>query len=128
MNARQAVLHKLPPASPGVTSPAAEADWIAALRVQCKRTSQGKVARVLGISSAVVNQLLRGRYDHDTGRLEVRVRGEFMRAVVTCPVLGEISTRRCQDEQARPFSAMSPITADLYQACRGGCPNFTGKS
>jgi hypothetical protein len=101
-------------------------DWVLALAAECDRTSQGRAARRLGISAAVVNQLLRGRYEGNVARMEERVRGELMRATCTCPVLGEISTRRCQDEQAAPFSVSSRLRVAIYRACRSGCPNYKG--
>lgn len=99
-----------------------EHDWIEALRAECERTSQAKTAARLGVSSAMVNQVLRGRYRGKTDNLETRVRGELMRATVDCPVLGEISTRQCLDEQSRPFAATNPLRIRLYRACRA-CPN-----
>lgn len=99
----------------------AEADWMKVLRAECKRTSQNKVADRLGISLTVVNQVLKGTYKHPTTRLEERVRGELMQETVICPVLGELSKRRCQDHQARPFATTNPTRVQLYMACRKGC-------
>lgn len=99
-----------------------DADWIAALRAECQRTSQARTAARLGVSAAMVNQVLRGRYQGKTANIEARVRGELMRATVECPILGEISTRQCLDEQSRPFAATNPIRVLLYRACRT-CPH-----
>ena len=94
------------------------ADWIDVLRAACEASSQTKVARRLAVSAALVNQVLRGRYKASLTRLEARVRGELMRETLSCPVLGEISKRRCQDEQRRPFAATNPQRVALYGACR----------
>jgi len=99
----------------------ADADWIKILRDECERTSQTKVAARLGVSDSSVNQLLKGSYKASTKRLEARVRGELMKETVTCPVLGEISSKRCQDHQARPFATTNPTRVALYMACRKGC-------
>lgn len=93
-------------------------DWIVALAAQCELSSQGKVAKRLGVSAAMVNQAIKGAYRGNLARLEERVRGEFMQKVVQCSVLGRISARRCQDEQAHPFSTESRLAVALYQACR----------
>lgn len=99
----------------------ADADWIKVLREECKATSQTKVARRLGMSGTTINQVLNGKYKASTDRFEERVRGELMRKTLTCPALGEISSRRCQDEQARPFASTNPQRVAVYKACRSGC-------
>ena len=109
--------------------PASEkvADWMTVLAAECDRASQPKVAARLGISAAVVNQVLRNRYKGRLDRVEARVRGEFMREVLSCPVLGEISTRQCQDEQRRPFSTANALRVAVFRACRDGCPHYRGE-
>lgn len=98
-------------------------DWIAALASACDRTgSQGKVGAELGISSAAVNQVLGNVYKGRLDRIEARVRGELMKEVVACPILGEISKRDCLDYQGRKFRPTNPTRAKLYRACKT-CPN-----
>ena len=97
------------------------AEWIEVLRAECKRTSQVKVAARLGISGTLINQAVNGKYKASTARLEERVRGELMQKMVNCPELGELSSRRCQDHQARPFATTNPTRVALYIACRKGC-------
>jgi hypothetical protein len=48
-----------------------------------------------------------------------------MKAVVTCPVLGEISTRDCIANQTRKFRPTNPLTVALRKACPR-CPNREG--
>jgi hypothetical protein len=105
----------------GANSP----DWVKALAAACDKSSQGTVAHELEISSAVVNQLLGRSYKGRVDRMESRVRGQYMKAVVDCPVLGEISTRDCQENQARargPFRATNPLRIALRKSCPT-CPN-----
>ena len=97
-------------------------DWIAALATACDSASQGKVADRLGISSAAVNQVLGNKYQGRLAGIETRVRGELMKQVVQCPVLGEISSRDCLDHQKRKFKATNPLRVKLAQACPV-CPN-----
>ena len=129
MSARRAAGTHPPPHLPLEGGGAKEPDWIAVLRAECERegSSQGKVAKRLGRSGAVINQVLRGSYKGDLAGIEARVRGEFMKGIVTCPVLGTISSRDCQDHQQRPFSAASWLRVAIYRACRAGCPNFRGQ-
>lgn len=97
-------------------------DWIVALAGECDRSSQGRVARRLGISAAVVNQVLGGAYKGRLDRVEARVRGEFMGATVQCPVLGEISRRDCISNQTLKFRPTNPLRVALRKACPV-CPN-----
>jgi len=97
-------------------------EWIVALAEACDRSSQGKVGDQLGVSSTQINQALHNNYAGRLDKLEQRVRGELMRATVVCPVLGEISTRKCLDEQLRPFSSTNSLRLQLFRACKT-CPN-----
>jgi hypothetical protein len=72
----------------------------------------------------VISLALKGRYTGRLDRLERRVRGELLKDTVICPVLGRISTKRCEDEQQQPFSTTSRLRVAVYRACRDGCPNF----
>lgn len=98
-------------------------EWVLMLAEECDRTSQGKAAARLGVKSpAIVNQALQNKYTGRMDRLEERVRGELMNKVLACPVLGEISARRCLDEQARPFTSSNALRLRVKRAC-AVCPN-----
>lgn len=97
-------------------------EWVIALARACDESSQGKVARRLNMSATVINQAIGNKYGASLNEFAIRVSGEFLRATVICPVLGEISTRRCQDERSQPFSTSSRIAARLSLACTI-CPN-----
>lgn len=105
-----------------------EPEWLTVLRDACTSSptqpdaSQKKMANRLGVSPAMINQVLRGAYKGSTARLEARVRGELMRQTLVCPALGEINTKRCQDEQRRPFAPTNPQRVAVFKACRAGCP------
>lgn len=102
----------------------ARADWIVVLAECCEHSSQTAVARQLGVSASFVNQVLKGVYKGNLSRIEARVRGTLMRETLICPALGEITKRKCVDEQSRPFAATNPQRVAVYKACRGGCPHF----
>ena len=95
----------------------AQPDWIAALRKACKTSSQTAIAHKLHVSPATISLLLKGTYTADTARMEARVRGELMQKTCTCPVLGEMSTAMCQEEQRMGYYP-NPIRGALYKACK----------
>lgn len=84
--------------------------------------TQVAVARVLGISAAAVNQALKGTYRGDVDGIEQRIRGALMAVTVVCPVIGEISTKQCLDEQRRPMVFTNPLRVRLHRACKT-CPH-----
>lgn len=96
--------------------------WIVALAEECDRTSQGKAAALLNVSPTMVNQALQNCYAGRLDRLEERVRGEFLRETVACPVLGDMSKRDCMDHQGRKYTPTNPMRVKLHRACRT-CPN-----
>lgn len=107
---------KTPPAKP------LPDDALSALRTLCSTTSQAAVARKLGVSDAAISGALKGRYIGNVERLAERVRGELLNATVRCPVLGDITTRICQDEREKPFHSANPTRVQLWRACKT-CPN-----
>lgn len=105
----------------------AEADWLDVLRRECARTSQAQVARTLRQadgypSSAIINQVLHGKYASPTDRLAALVHGFFLGTTVPCPVLGAIRMDDCLDHQRRPYSSASPLRVQMYRACLA-CPH-----
>jgi hypothetical protein len=98
-------------------------DWVAALAREASRTSLKEAAKRIGYSGAVVSHVLNNAYPGDIARVEAKVRGALLSAVVMCPVVGEIGLDRCLDEQKMGNTGASSIRAKLYRACRGGCPH-----
>lgn len=98
-------------------------DWIEILAVECGRTSQRVVSEKLGRSTAVISQVLSKKYPADMKRIEERVRGVFLDAVVPCPAMGEMPLQTCQDwrEKARTFALGNPTRVLMYRACNT-CP------
>ena len=80
--------------------------------------SQSKVAEDLGISPAVVNNLLKDRYPGDVAGMADRIRGQYMAETVHCPVLGVLGRRHCLDYQARPLVFTNSQRSALYRACK----------
>lgn len=116
------------------TAPPATPDWLQVLRAACAAGSQARTAEQLGISEATVSQALSGTYKAATTRIERRVRGELLGATCECPVMGDVSTRVCQDVQERRPPIANPQHAQAWFACRGRgpftragvCPHFNG--
>lgn len=97
-------------------------DALQALRGLCQVQSQAKVAKRLGVSDAAISSALRGKYIGNVERLAERIRGELLDAKVACPVLGEITSRICQDEREKPFHAANPLRVSLWRECQR-CPH-----
>ena len=99
-------------------------DWIKALAARADALgSQRLAAEEIGYSSATINQVLRGRYRGDLGKVEDKVRGALLGETVKCPALGPIGKDRCHAHQDAPFAATNSMRVRLYRACRAGCPN-----
>lgn len=113
-----------------------DAEWIEAWRAAARRTTQAQAAELVGVSEATASQVLSGNYKAATTRIERRVRGELLGATCACPVMGEVSTRICQDVQERQPPIANPQHAQAFFACRGrgpyakagACPHFNGGS
>ncbi len=98
-------------------------DVKAALEAAVKRhKTQSAVADELGVSAAVVNNLLKDRYLGNTALMAERIRGQFMAETVECPVQGTLSRRNCLDNQARPLVFTNATRVRLHHACKT-CPN-----
>lgn len=104
---------------PAATPTPLPPDVQAALQAAVARFgSQVKVAEELGVSPAVVNNLLKDRYLGDVAGMAERIRGQFMAQTVVCPVMGELSRRHCLDYQGRPLVFTNPTRVALHQACK----------
>jgi len=92
--------------------------WIEALRRACAVSSQAQVATQIGMSPAVVNQVLKGTYNGNLNNVQSRVEGALMGITVDCPLIGEIPLNRCIENQTRPFAATNPMRVRLHRACK----------
>ena len=98
-------------------------DWLEALREACLKSSQAKVATKLGVSTALISQVLNGKYPGDLNAIEKAVRGLYLGETVTCPLLGAISGKLCLDWQKKPFAATNEFRVMMFRACRDSCPH-----
>lgn len=98
-------------------------DWVEIMAIECGRTSQRAVAEKIGRSTAVVSQVLSRKYSAGLSRIEERVRGVFLDAVIACPGMGEMPLQQCQDwrEKAKTFAIGNPLRVRMYRAC-STCP------
>ncbi|MHB2265844.1 transcriptional regulator [Aliihoeflea sp. PC F10.4] len=117
MNPRQLFIEK----AEAAWSPAPE--WVRLLAGEADRIGQPATAKLIDYSAATVSQVISNSYGGNLAKVEEMVRGALMGAVVDCPVLGEIGRNRCLIEQDEPFRATSAFRAQLYHACRSGCPH-----
>lgn len=103
-------------------------DWVQALALACRESSQVKVAKRLKVSGSVVSQTLRKSYRGDLQKVEQRVRGALMGLLVDCPELGAMPANECQDWQkaARRQINTNAMRVQMLRACRR-CPKYTGE-
>lgn len=93
-------------------------DWLDCLRAACQHESQKAVASRIGYSAAVVNQVLKGTYKGDMGRVQAAVEGALLSTTVECPVIGELPRQRCIEYQRSPYAPTNPMRVQLYRTCR----------
>lgn len=98
---------------------AAAPEWVIVLAEACdgKGSSQTAVAGKLGVSGTMISQALANVYAGRLDKLEQRVRGELMGQIVDCPVLGEITKRKCIDSQSRAYACTNDLRIELRRAC-----------
>lgn len=87
-------------------------------RDKCNELGQSEVARRLNKSSSAVCQLFHDNYKADPGAILQAVEVTFGMSTVICPVMGEISLKRCDDERKIPLSAASPRRIRMHNACK----------
>ena len=94
------------------------ADALAALNELKNHHTQSEIARRIGVSEGTISNALKGRYIGNVDALAERIRGELLNQTVGCPILGEITTRICQDERKKPFHTANPMRVQLWRACK----------
>lgn len=95
--------------------------WICQLSAMVEEQGSIKAtAERLDVSRTSVSLLLRNDYTASTEKMQATVEAFFSR--VNCPVLGEVSNERCQNEREKPFIGSNPMRIQLYRACQR-CPN-----
>lgn len=97
--------------------------WLKELRSQCQKKPQSTIAKEMGYSPAVINQVLAGKYKGSLDKVSKMVCSLYLDETVICPVMGELAAHRCQQYQQETFSATNPIRVRRYRACRSGCIN-----
>jgi hypothetical protein len=85
---------------------------------QPPKLTQAALAGQLGVSPAAVNQAVHDKFQGNAEKFCLRVRGLFGGASVACPVLGQINTKVCLDQQSRPLSHTNPQRVALARACK----------
>lgn len=86
-------------------------DWVETLAIQCGKTSQAKVAKLLDRSPTVVSQILNRKYPADTAGIEERVRGVFQHVVIQCPAQQAIPAHACQDSRSNACASPLPTAS-----------------
>lgn len=106
-------------------------DWVKTLAMAADaEAAKGGSLRTLGdrltISGSTLSAVLGKTYAGNLDRIEAKVRGKLMSAIVDCPALGmDISRADCANNQTMKASTASPDRFKLARACPK-CPNFLG--
>ena len=98
-------------------------DWVLGMARQCATTSQRRVADELGVSGALVSNVLGGKYTGDMRRIEDLYRGKFERVTLDCSALGEITLDTCRGwrSKSRELNPANAQNVLMFRACNG-CP------
>lgn len=98
-------------------------DWVIRLAEECAASSQRQVAGRLDRSGALVNQVLKNKYNGDLAAVEDCVRGVFMNGTIECPALGSIPSNECHDwrKKSRQFGNANMLRVRMFRACNH-CP------
>ncbi len=102
-------------------------DWVEELAALADRHGIAGAGKRIGYSGSAVSTVISGKYGGDITRVEQMVRGALMAMKVDCPILGQIGRDRCLTEQKEEFRVTSAMRAQLFHACRNGCPHFRNK-
>lgn len=99
-------------------------DWVAALAAECDQTSQNKAAARIGVSSAVVSQVLAAKYPGNLAAVADKVRASLLAQTVDCPAMGVMDLSVCLDwrAKAKNFQPTSGLRGRMFDAC-GACSN-----
>ncbi|PMI33543.1 hypothetical protein BCT30_05065 [Enterovibrio norvegicus] len=97
--------------------------WLDELRKQVADTSLNSVANAMGVSKAMISQVLNGKYQGNMQRVQSLVESVYMGHTVVCPVLAEIPKHKCLAHQNAKHVGSTPNAIRLWKACRSGCPN-----
>lgn len=100
--------------------------WLDTLRQKAEQQGLKAVAKDIGYSTAVVSQVVNGKYKGDLSAVETKVRGAYLGDTVRCPVLDELAVNLCLEHQAKPYRSTNRQAVMLYRACRT-CPNRRDK-
>lgn len=104
-------------------------DWVIALAKACERSSQGKVAKVVGYSAGAVNTVLHNRYKAKMDGIEAKVRGALMAETVDCHHIGEIGRHVCASWRAKWKAGQRSNTLQIQmaRAC-ANCPLYADEA
>lgn len=95
--------------------------WVRLLATACDETSQKKTAVKISRSSALVNQVLKGKYPGDLTDVQNRVEKVFG-IKIPCPELGDIEGAACLVNQQKKYNPANHAAVSLFVACRR-CPH-----
>lgn len=98
-------------------------DWVEGLARACAETSQNRVAKRMGVSAALISNVIAGKYPGDMARVEDLYRGAFEAQTVDCPAMGMMPLDECRHWRAksRKLSNANTRNVTMFRACNR-CP------
>lgn len=99
--------------------------WVEGLAKVCAETSQNKVAANLGVSAALISNVLANKYPGDLARISGLYRGAYESAEVDCPGLGRVGLDKCDGWRKKVKLKHRPnaLAVMMYRACTA-CPIY----
>ncbi|MCT4576856.1 hypothetical protein [Donghicola sp.] len=95
--------------------------WVEGLAKACAASSQNKVAAKLGLSAALISNVLANKYPGDLARISDLYRGAYESAEVDCPGLGRIALDACHGwrKKAKSLQNANALNVQMFRACNG---------
>jgi len=91
--------------------------WINDLAKECDNSNQVTVARKLGRSASLINQLLKRKYPGDLNDIQKRFESAFQPDLRSCPILGQITGEACLVNQGKKYDSSNHVAVSLFKAC-----------
>ncbi len=102
--------------------------WVTDMARECEKSSQMKVAKSIGRSASLINQVLKNKYLGNLSDVQSRFERANKDQKIKCPILNQISGEKCLSQQAKPYDPSNHFAVRLFRACRRCPQNLKGKS
>ena len=102
--------------------------WVVVFAKACDESNQKIVSQKTGYSTTAVNQVISKKYPGGNYKnIKKATEGAFLSDTVECPILGDLPSNNCMENQRKPFSSANSQRVRLYKACRKCDNNQIGR-